>query len=114
VVARAPPSLAQAIELLLYHLRSVAVALRVWGFQSSIAGLRINPKANFLYAIACGRIFGFEILSTVTVNDGDTHIAETRLVPLLQKWSAPYFFLCYPTQRQMPPVLLAFIDHVRI
>jgi hypothetical protein len=73
VVAQAPPSLAQAVELLLYHLRSVAVALRVWGFQSSIAGLRINPKVNFLYAIACGRIFGFEILSTVTVNDQRRH-----------------------------------------
>jgi DNA-binding transcriptional LysR family regulator len=44
------------------------------------------------------------------------HIAEARLVPLLQKWSAPYpgFFLCYPAQRQMPPALRAFIDHVRL
>jgi hypothetical protein len=41
-----------------------AVALLVWGFQRSVAGLRINPKANFLYAIASRRIFGFEILST--------------------------------------------------
>jgi DNA-binding beta-propeller fold protein YncE len=29
-----------------------------------INGLRINPKANFLYAISDGRLFGFEILST--------------------------------------------------
>jgi hypothetical protein len=63
-LAQAPSSLAQTVELLLYHLRSVAVALLVWEFQRSIAGLRINPKANFLYAIAGRRIFGFEILST--------------------------------------------------
>ena len=44
-----------------------------------------------------------------------THIAEGRLVPLLEKWSAPYpgFFLCYPPQRHMPSALRAFIDHVR-
>ncbi len=42
-------------------------------------------------------------------------IAEGRLVPLLQKWSAPFpgFFLCYPEQRQMAPALRAFIDQVR-
>ena len=42
-------------------------------------------------------------------------IAEGRLVPLLQQWSAPFpgFFLCYPEQRQMAPALRAFIDHLR-
>ena len=42
-------------------------------------------------------------------------IAAGRLVPLLQRWSAPFpgFFLCYPEQRQMAPALRAFIDQVR-
>ena len=42
-------------------------------------------------------------------------IAEGRLIPLLQQWSAPFpgFFLCYPEQRQMAPALRAFIDQVR-
>ncbi len=42
-------------------------------------------------------------------------IAEGRLIPLLQNWSAPFpgFFLCYPEQRQMAPALRAFINHVR-
>ncbi|WP_428483583.1 LysR family transcriptional regulator [Rhodopila sp.] len=42
-------------------------------------------------------------------------IAEGRLVPLMQQWSAPFpgFFLCYPEQRQMVPALRAFIDQVR-
>ena len=42
-------------------------------------------------------------------------IAEGRLVPLLERWSAPFpgYFLCYPQQRQMAPALRAFIDAVR-
>jgi DNA-binding transcriptional LysR family regulator len=42
-------------------------------------------------------------------------IAQKRLVPLLEKWSAPFpgFFLCYPEQRQMAPALRAFIDALR-
>jgi len=43
------------------------------------------------------------------------HIAAGRLVPLLERWSAPFpgFFLCFPAQRQMAPPLRAFIDAVR-
>lgn len=41
-------------------------------------------------------------------------IAEGRLVPLLERWSAPFpgFNLCYPRQRQMRPALRALIDAV--
>ncbi len=43
------------------------------------------------------------------------HVADGRLVPLLQRWSAPFpgFFLCYPQQRHMAPALRAFIDALR-
>ena len=43
------------------------------------------------------------------------HIAEGRLVPLLQQWSEafPGFFLCYPQQRDMAPALRAFVDALR-
>jgi DNA-binding transcriptional LysR family regulator len=43
------------------------------------------------------------------------HIAAGRLVPLLERWSAPFpgYYLCYPAQRQMAPPLRAFIDSVR-
>jgi DNA-binding transcriptional LysR family regulator len=42
-------------------------------------------------------------------------IAARRLMPLLERWSAPFpgYFLCYPQQRQMAPALRAFIDAVR-
>jgi DNA-binding transcriptional LysR family regulator len=43
------------------------------------------------------------------------HIAAGRLVPLLERWSAPFpgYYLCYPERRQMAPILRAFIDAVR-
>jgi DNA-binding transcriptional LysR family regulator len=43
------------------------------------------------------------------------HITAGRLVPLLERWSAPFpgFHLCFPAQRQMAPPVRAFIDVVR-
>ena len=43
------------------------------------------------------------------------HIAEGRLVPLLEQWAEafPGFFLCYPQQRNMAPALRAFVDALR-
>jgi DNA-binding transcriptional LysR family regulator len=43
------------------------------------------------------------------------HVAEGRLVRLLERWSAPFpgFFLCYPQQRNMAPAVRALIDSVR-
>ena len=42
-------------------------------------------------------------------------IADGRLRPLLERWSAPFpgFFLCYPQQRHMAPALRAFVGALR-
>lgn len=81
-------------------------------FQVAVNGPVIaNSRAFCIDAAVDGLGVAFAIKEAVA-----THIAEARLVPLLQKWSAPYpgFYLCYPAQRQMPPALRAFIDHVRV
>ena len=43
------------------------------------------------------------------------HIAEGRLVPVLEDWSLPFagYHLFYPSRRQMPPKLKAFADFLR-
>jgi DNA-binding transcriptional LysR family regulator len=40
------------------------------------------------------------------------HVANGNLVRLLAEWSPPFpgFYLYYPSRRQMPPALRAFID----
>ncbi len=43
------------------------------------------------------------------------HIAEGRLVPLLEDWAPSYagYHIFYPSRRQMPAPLKAFIDFMR-
>ena len=43
------------------------------------------------------------------------HMTAGRLVPLLERWSAPFpgFFLCTPRQRHMAPALRAFMDALK-
>jgi DNA-binding transcriptional LysR family regulator len=43
------------------------------------------------------------------------HLAEGRLVRVLEDWCPYYpgFFLYYPSRRQLPTALRAFVDHVR-
>ncbi|MNL33436.1 LysR substrate binding domain protein [compost metagenome] len=44
-----------------------------------------------------------------------THLEERRLVRVLEDWCPYYsgFYLYYPSRRQMPATLRAFIDFVK-
>lgn len=80
-------------------------------FEVAVDGpLIVSDKAMALAAALDGIGVAFVVDQRV-----ERHIAEGRLVPLLQAWSAPFpgLFLAYPRQRQMAPALRAFIDHVR-
>jgi DNA-binding transcriptional LysR family regulator len=72
----------------------VISSLKGFGVQAAIDGVGI--------AFAAQQLIG-------------PHIAEGRLVPLLEAWSAPFpgYYLCYPAQRQMAPPLRALIDTIR-
>lgn len=54
-------------------------------------------------------------IAFATNREVDGHVAEGRLLKLLEPWCEPYpgYFLCYPRQRQMAPALRAFIDFIR-
>ncbi|MDI1482863.1 LysR family transcriptional regulator [Polyangium sp. y55x31] len=80
-------------------------------FSVTVDGpLIVNDKEMALRAARKGIGIGFPVEDTVRDD-----IAAGRLVPLLERWSAPFpgMFLCYPRQRQMAPALRAFIDTVR-
>ncbi|WP_213980870.1 LysR family transcriptional regulator [Sphingomonas sp. dw_22] len=80
-------------------------------FEVAVNGpLIVNDKDLVIRAALQGVGIAFPVEYAVR-----THIAEGRLVPLLEPWSAPFpgMFLCYPRQRQMAPALRAFIDAVR-
>lgn len=46
----------------------------------------------------------------------ETLIAQRRLVRVLEDWCPAYpgFFLYYPSRRQLPTALRAFIDFIRL
>ncbi|WP_223677580.1 LysR family transcriptional regulator [Azospirillum agricola] len=80
-------------------------------FEVAVDGpLILNDKDMALRAALEGIGIAFAVEDTVVA-----HIAEGRLVPLLDAWSGPFpgRFLCYPQQRQMAPALRAFIDAIR-
>jgi DNA-binding transcriptional LysR family regulator len=80
-------------------------------FEVAVDGpLIVNNKALALAAALDGVGIAFAVDQTV-----ERYVAEGRLVPLLEAWSAPFpgLFLGYPRQRQMAPALRTFIDHVR-
>lgn len=80
-------------------------------FEVAVDGpLIVNTKTLALQATLAGIGLGFTIEETAL-----PHIAARRLVPLLERWSAPFpgQFLCYPAQRQMSPALRAVIDAIK-
>lgn len=80
-------------------------------FEVTVGGpLIVSDKEMAHRAALQGIGIGFVVEDTVRED-----IAAGRLVPLLERWSAPFpgLFLCYPRQRQMAPALRAFIDAVR-
>ena len=54
-------------------------------------------------------------LVQLLADEAAPHIARKRLVPVLEAWKPPgaEFSLYYPSRRQMPLVLQAFIDFLR-
>lgn len=80
-------------------------------FQVAVDGsLILDDKQACIEAALQGAGVAFAIEPKVC-----DHIAAGRLVPLLERWSAPFpgHYLCYPQQRHMAPAVRAFIDAVR-
>ena len=79
-------------------------------FEVAIAGPLVANDREFAVTAALESIgIAFAIEEAVL-----PHVAAGRLMPLLQRWSAPFssFVLCYPAQRQMAPALRAVIDAI--
>ncbi|CAN7196687.1 LysR family transcriptional regulator [Mesorhizobium caraganae] len=80
-------------------------------FEVAVEGPVISSQKDFGVQAAVAGL-GIAFASEQLI---DAHIAEGRLVPLLEAWSAPFpgYYLCYPAQRQMAPALRVLIDTIR-
>jgi DNA-binding transcriptional LysR family regulator len=80
-------------------------------FTVAVSGPLIASNREFgINAAVNGVGIAFAVEQTVA-----SFIADGRLMPLLEAWSAPFpgFFLCYPQQRHMAPAMRTFIDRLR-
>lgn len=80
-------------------------------FTVAVSGPLIASNREFgINAAVNGMGIAFAVEQTVAA-----FIADGRLMPLLETWSAPFpgFFLCYPQQRHMAPALRTFVDGLR-
>ncbi|WP_245319322.1 LysR family transcriptional regulator [Consotaella salsifontis] len=82
-----------------------------WFSITPSGGLIVNDKTMAQRAALDGLGIAFSIEDTVR-----DHIAAGSLIPLLQRWSAPFagFHLTYPRQRHMPAATRAVIDKIRL
>ncbi|WP_234794792.1 LysR family transcriptional regulator [Xaviernesmea oryzae] len=81
-----------------------------WFSINPSGGLIVNDKPMALQMALAGLGVAFAIEDTVK-----HHINSGRLIPLLERWSAPFpgFFLCYPRQRHMSAATRFVIDRIR-
>ncbi|HEV7259634.1 MAG TPA: LysR family transcriptional regulator [Bosea sp. (in: a-proteobacteria)] len=80
-------------------------------FKVAVQGpLVLSDQGHLLQAALAGSGIAYLFESQV-----EQHIAEGRLVRVLEEWCPYYpgFHLYYPSRRQMPATLRAFIDFVR-
>lgn len=80
-------------------------------FEVAVEGPVITSRKDFAVQAAVDGL-GIAFASDELIR---AQVAEGRLVPLLEAWSAPFpgYYLCYPAQRQMAPALRALIDTIR-
>jgi DNA-binding transcriptional LysR family regulator len=79
-------------------------------FSVSVDGPLISSDRAFTLRAALDGV-GIAFLKEATVR---SLIDDGRLVPLLERWSAPFpgFFVCHPRQRRMAPALGAVIEAI--
>lgn len=93
-------------------------AIYAWDFKKRSKRLKVrvggslvfNDNGLTLAAVLAGRGLGYVMEDEVA-----QHIAEGRLIRVLDDWCAPFqgYFLYYPSRRQTPPPLAAFVDALR-
>jgi DNA-binding transcriptional LysR family regulator len=93
-------------------------ALHGWSFEKrgktvevDVTGSLISGNSDLAIRVALDGIAIARVPRYVV----ETHIAARRLVPLLEDWKprAVGLFLYYPSRRQMPAALQAFIDALK-
>jgi DNA-binding transcriptional LysR family regulator len=100
------------------RLRFASGAMQPWSFEKRGKSLEVVVKGSLIVSDGDLAIraalegVGIARLPQIAI---DTHIAKKRLVPLLEDWMprSVGFYLYYPSRRQVPAALKAFIDFLK-
>ena len=89
-----------------------------WEFERGGRALEIKPSGPLTFnepELALGAALDGLGIAYILEDQVGPHVAEGRLVRLLNGWTPPFTgdFLYYPSRRQVPPALAAFIGALR-
>jgi DNA-binding transcriptional LysR family regulator len=97
--------------------RFASGAIHRWIFEKRAKSLEIVVKGSLIVSddLSVRAAVDGVGIARLPISSVDTHIAQGRLVPLLEDWAPPSvgFFLYYPSRRQTPAALQVFVDFLR-
>ncbi len=98
--------------------RFASGALHQWAFEKRGKSLEVMVKGSLIVSdgdLAVRAALDGVGIARLPITSVQLFIEQERLVPLLEDWAPPSvgFFLYYPSRRQMPAALQAFIDFLK-
>jgi DNA-binding transcriptional LysR family regulator len=97
--------------------RFASGAIHRWIFERRGKSLEVVVKGSLIVSddLSVRATVDGVGIARLPISSVETHIAQGRLVPLLEDWAPPSvgFFLYYPSRRQTPAALQVFVDFLR-
>jgi DNA-binding transcriptional LysR family regulator len=98
--------------------RFASGAMAPWAFEKRGKSLEVTVKGTLIVSdgdLALRAALDGVGIARLPITSVEAHIARKLLVPLLQDWTPrPVgFFLYYPSRRQIPAALQAFVDFLK-
>jgi DNA-binding transcriptional LysR family regulator len=98
--------------------RFASGAMAPWAFERRGKGLEVMVKGSLIVSdgdLALRAALDGVGIARLPITSVEAYIARKRLAPLLQDWTprSVGFFLYYPSRRQMPTALQAFVDFLK-
>jgi DNA-binding transcriptional LysR family regulator len=100
------------------RLRFASGAMQPWAFEKRGKSMEVVVKGSLIVSdgdLAVRAALDGVGLARLPLSVIDAHIARKRLVPLLEDWAprSVGFYLYYPSRRQVPAALKAFIGFIK-
>jgi DNA-binding transcriptional LysR family regulator len=100
------------------RMRFASGAMQPWAFEKREKSMEVIVKGSLIVSdgdLATRAALDGIGVARLPLSAIEAHIARKRLVPLLEDWTprSVGFYLYYPSRRQIPAALKAFIDFIK-